>query len=186
MNALTVIIAAPIATPQDAWLDKGRNLFTQRRDVDWQIAGWMVEGKQAGHLCQAKFDFLSEQLGVAPKRLKDALKAAEAFPPALRDPTLSVEHHAAIASLPREEALPLLKRASVDHLPVNALREFVTQRRYETGQNYHDEDTDSTLCTLVLRAWNRATPEARELAFALIQTAAEDGYAVIDEDEVCS
>lgn len=182
MNAVAIIEAAPPAA-QDQWLDKGRDLFTQRRDVDWQIAGWMVEGKQAGHLCQAKFDFLSEQLGVAPKRLKDALKAAEAFPPALRDINLSVEHHAAIASLPREEALPLLRRASADHLPVNALREFVTQRRYETGQNYHDEDTDSTLATLIVRAWNRATPAARESFMELAEGAR---LGVIDEDEVCS
>lgn len=181
MNAVTIIEAAPIAT-QDEWLDKGRNLFTQRRDVDWQIAGWMVEGKTAGHLCQAKFDFLSDQLGVAPKRLKDALKAAEAFPPALRDINLSVEHHAAIASLPRDEALPLLQRASSEHLPVNALREYVTQRRYETGQNFADEDTDSTLCTHIVRAWNRATPAARQ-SFLDLQEVSQLG--IIDEDEPC-
>jgi len=181
MNAVTIIKAAPPAN-QAVWLDKGRDLFTQRREVDWRIAGWMVEGKEAGHLCQAKFDFLSEQLGVAPKRLKDALKAAEAFPPALRDINLSVEHHAAIASLPREEALPLLKRASSEHLPVNALREFVTQRRYETGQNFADEDTDSTLCTHIVRAWNRATPAARQ-SFLDLQEVAHLG--IIDEDEVC-
>lgn len=182
MNAITVIEAAPMPAGQDEWLSRGRDLATQRLDVDWRLADWMSEGKHAGYINQAGFDFLSENLGLAPKRLKDALKAAEKFPRSLRDASLSVEHHAAIASLPRDEALPLLKRASSEHLPVNALREYVTQRRYDTCQNFADEDTDSTLCTHIVRAWNRATPAARE-SFLELQEVASLG--IIDEDEVC-
>jgi hypothetical protein len=182
MNAVVTFEAAPVAL--EIWIEQGRSLVRQRLDVDWRIADWMADGKTAGHLSQAKFDFLSENLGLAPKRLKDALKAAVKFPPALRDSSLSVEHHAALASLPRDEALPLLKRASADHLPVNALREYVTQHRYATGQNFADEDTDSTLATHILRAWNRATPDARETAFAMIEIAAAHQFTIIDEDEV--
>lgn len=184
MNAIaTIIPAGAPATTQDEWIERGRTLADQRREVDWQLADWMVEGRDAGYLSQSGFDFLSENLGLAPKRLKDALKAATTFPPALRDRTLSVDHYAAVASLPQDEALPLLKRASTDHLPVNALREHVTQRRYETGQNFADEDTDSTLCTLIVRAWNRATPEAREGAFEHFKLAATQGFSIVDEDE---
>jgi len=60
----------------------------------------------------------------------------------------------------------------------------VTQYRYATGQNFADEDTDSTLCTHIVRAWNRATPEAREMAFDLMQIAARSDFTIIDEDEV--
>ena len=184
MNAITVIEAAPPPATLDAWVAKGRDLVSQRLDVDWKIADWMAEGKDAGHLSQAKFDFLSENLGLAPKRLKDALKAATVFPPALRDSTLSVEHHAAVASLPKDEALPLLKRAAKEHLSVNECREVVTQHRYNTGQRFDDEDTDSTLCTHIVRAWNRATPEARESAFEHFRLAAGQGFKIVDEDEV--
>ncbi|MBH0112728.1 hypothetical protein I5E68_07155 [Novosphingobium sp. YJ-S2-02] len=180
MNAITTIEAAPLA-PLDDWVAKGRSLVAQRLDVDWKIADWMAEGKDAGHLSQAKFDFLSDNLGLAPRRLKDALKAALHFPPALRDASLSVEHHAAVASLPKDEALPLLKRASSEHLQVQDLREAVTQRRYETGALFDDEDTDTTLCTLVVRAWNRATPDARESFMQLARTV---NFGIIDEDEV--
>ena len=180
MNALSVM-----GMTRDEWVQRGRELATRRREVDWDLADWMAEGKSAGHLTQITFDFLAESLGLAPKRLKDAQKAAETFPPALRDRNLSIEHHAAVASLPRDEALPLLKRASQDHLPVNALREYVTQHRYATGQNFADDDMDSTLCTHILRAWNRATPEARRLAFDRIKAAARAGFTIIDEDEVC-
>lgn len=176
MNAVAVI-----TTPQDDWIAKGRNLADRRRDVDWEIADWMTEGKDAGYIDQAGFDFLSDKLGVAPKRLKDALKAATTFPPALRDSTLSVEHHAAVASLPKDEALPLLRRASIDHLPAKDLREAVAQYRYQTGARFDDEDTDSTLCTLIVRAWNRATPDARE---SFMQLARPAKFGIIDEDEV--
>jgi hypothetical protein len=179
MNAITIIEAKPPAT-LDQWVAKGRALVEQRRDIDWRLADWMAEGKNAGHLSQAKFDFLSENLGLAPKRLKDALKAATVFPPALRDSTLSVEHHAAVASLPKDEALPLLKRAAKEHLSVNECREVVTQHRYQTGQRFDDEDTDSTLCTLIVRAWNRATPEARASFMELARPAK---LGIIDEDE---
>ncbi|MFT4056165.1 MAG: hypothetical protein QM681_16800, partial [Novosphingobium sp.] len=177
------IEAAPLPAPLDAWVAKGRDLVSQRLDVDWKIADWMAEGKDAGHLSQAKFDFLSENLGLAPKRLKDALKAATVFPPALRDSTLSVEHHAAVASLPKDEALPLLKRAAREHLSVNECREVVTQHRYSTGARFDDEDTDSTLATLMRRAWNRGTPESRAEAFEDFRIAAANGFAIIDEDE---
>lgn len=180
MNAITIIEAAPVTTTLDQWIDAGRSLVAKRLETDWALADWMAEGKTAGHLTQAKFDFLQDNLGLAPKRLKDALKAATTFPPALRDSTLSVEHHAAVASLPKDEALPLLKRAAREHLSVNDCREVVTQRRYETGANFADEDTDSTLCTHIVRAWNRATPDARR-SFLDLQRAAK--LAIIDEDE---
>ena len=181
MNAITVIKPDTLSPDQADWIGRGRDLAARRRDVDWAIADWMTEGKDAGYLTQSGFDFLSENLGLAPKRLKDALKAAATFPPALRDTALSVEHHAAVASLPKEEALPLLKRASTEHLPVNELREAVNQYRYRTGQRFDDEDMDSTLCTHIVRAWNRATPEARRSFMELAETV---NFQIIDEDEV--
>ncbi|KMS59988.1 hypothetical protein V474_07815 [Novosphingobium barchaimii LL02] len=183
MNAITIIEAAPTPATLEDWIAQGRALVAQRLDNDWRIADWMAEGKTAGHLTQAKFDFLQDNLGLAPKRLKDALKAATTFPPALRDSTLSVEHHAAVASLPKDEALPLLKRAAREHLSVNDCREVVTQRRYETGQRFDDEDTDTTLATLIRRAWNRATEQARREAYEDFKIAAGKGFSIIDEDE---
>ena len=67
MNAITIIEAAPSAA-LESWVAKGRALVDQRRDIDWRLADWMAEGKNAGHLSQAKFDFLSEN-----RDLKDSL-----------------------------------------------------------------------------------------------------------------
>lgn len=174
----------PPPTPSISdWIAKGRSLADQRCDLDWLVSDWMAEGKASGHLGRIKFPFLSESVGLPPKRLKDALKAAITFPPSLRQSAVSADHHAAVASLPQDLALPLLKRALDERLPVNAMREAVTQHRFATGQNFADEDADSTLATQVIRAWNRATPEAREMAFEHFKIAAANGLGIVDEDE---
>lgn len=143
----------------------------------------MAEGKAAGHLSCLKYNFLSECVGLAPKRLKDALKAAATFPPDRREPTVSVDHHAAIVSPPADQALPLLQRATAERLSVTAMRQAVTQHPFATGERFDDEDTDCTLATMTIRAWNRASPEAREMAFELFKIAAGRGLSVVDEDE---
>lgn len=186
MNAITIIEAGAIAaTPQEEWLNRGRDIAHRKVALEWDMAEWIAEGVRDGHAKQLGFDFaaLGQELGIAPPRLKAACKAANAFPPSQRAAGVSVEHHAVAASLPKDEALPLLQRAAREHLPVNALREHVTQRRYATGENFPDDDTDSTLCTLIVRAWNRATPEARESAFEHFKLAASHGFAIVDEDE---
>lgn len=170
-------------SPIDTWLAQGREIAAQRLNYDWLMADWMAAGKAAGHLSRLKYNFLSECVGLPPRRLKDALKAAVTFPANKRQPTISVDHHAAIVSLPEDEALPLLQRAAADRLSVTAMRQAVTQHRFATGERFDDEDTDSTLATLTIRAWNRATPEAREMAFELFKIAADRGLGVVDEDE---
>ena len=181
MNAITVIEAASLA-PQDEWLSRGRDIAHRKVALEWDMAEWIAEGVRDGHAKQLGFDFaaLGKELGIAPPRLKAACKAAQTFPPALRAADLSVEHHAAIASLPPEEALPLLRRASTEHLTVNDCREVVTQRRYETGARFDDEDIDSTFCTLLVRQWNRSTPAAKALFAELLR--ANQFTGIIDED----
>jgi hypothetical protein len=183
MSAVAVIEAPGHLAPQDEWLNRGRQIAHRKVALEWDMADWIVEGQAAGYIQQG-FDFLGQQLGIAPPRLKAACKAAKEFPPALRDSSVSVEHHAAVASLPKDEALPLLRRAAREHLTVNDCREVVTQHRYQTGQNFEDDDQDSTLATLQIRAWNRATPAARRMAFEHFQIAAANGFSIIDEDEV--
>jgi hypothetical protein len=180
VSGIAVIEVTAIVAPLDAWIDAGRNLAARRRGVDWAIADWMTEGKECGFLSQAGFDLLSENLGIAPAKLKQISKAA-AIPVHLRDTSLTIEHHAAVSRLPKDEQINLLHQASQGHWKVQDLREAVTQRRYEAGELFDDEDVDSTLCTLITRAWNRATPQARE-DFMARATLAK--FGIIDEDEV--
>lgn len=165
------------------WEAQGKSLAQARIETDWRLADSLALAKQEGQLPPGRLDELSKTLGIAKPRLRDAAKAATRFPPNLRVAALSFEHHAALASLPDDEALPLLNRALEEGLSVSAMRQHVTQRRYALGENFADDDVDSTLCTLIVRAWNRATPGAREMALDHFKIAEAHGLSIVDEDE---
>jgi hypothetical protein len=172
--------AAPVAD----WLEKGAALAALCRESDWALADWLSVGKATGYLSAAPCKVVSADIGIPLPWMRNAMRAAAAFPVGVRLPDLTVEHHAPLASMPRQEALEALRRAQSERLPAQAMRERATQYRYESGENFRDEDTDSTLATQAIRAWNRATPEARELAFEHFQLAAAKGHAIVDEDEM--
>lgn len=174
MNAISVIEADPI----DAWVDRGRSLASQRRDVDWAIADWMTEGKDAGFLTQAGFDLLSENLGIAPAKLKMIHKAA-AIPAHLRDTSLTVEHHAHVAELPAQEQMELLTEAKRHHWSDDALRKQAISRKVETGcaAMLSPDEWDDHCRVQLQHAWNRASVAVREDFAELI---ADSDMGVID------
>lgn len=159
MTALIIPIDAPT---RDAWLDTGRALAAERRDVDWRLADWLHDGKAAGYVDQTGFDFLAENLGIAPKRLRDITRAAEAFPPALRDAALSIEHHASVAHLPEPQLkLDVLARAKAGHwTPERTLHEA------RAARDSHEADrsavrTDDALLESFIHHWNRLPKHLR-------------------------
>ena len=77
----TNVVMTNEVSPIDTWLAQGREIAAQRLSYDWLMADWMAEGKAAGHLSRLKYNFLSECVGLTPRRLKDALKVAVTFPP---------------------------------------------------------------------------------------------------------
>lgn len=161
MNAVAVIETA--VTPAEEWIDRGRTLAAKRRDVDWAIADWMVEGKAAGHLDQAGFDFLADNLGIGPAKLKLIHKAA-AIPAHLRDTSLTVEHHAHVAELPVQEQIELLTEAKRQHWSDDDLRKQTITRKVETGRAamLSQEEWDDLSRMQFLHVWNRASVAARE------------------------
>jgi len=161
MNAVAVIETA--VTPAEEWIDRGRKLAAKRRDVDWAIADWMVEGKAAGHLDQAGFDFLADNLGIGPAKLKLIHKAA-AIPAHLRDTSLTVEHHAHVAELPVQEQIELLTEAKRQHWSDDDLRKQTITRKVETGRAamLSQEEWDDLSRMQFLHVWNRASVAARE------------------------
>lgn len=164
MNAVAVIEAVAIVAPMDAWIETGRALAARRRDVDWEIADWMVAGQAQGYIDQAGFDFLSCSLGIAPKRLKDIAKAAIAFPVHLRDSALSIEHHAHVADLPRGEQMELLSQAKREHWSDDDLRKQAITHKVGHGHvSMLSQDEWDEHCRMALQhAWNRASPTVRE------------------------
>lgn len=157
---------ATLATIDDAktaWLTTGRDLAAQRRNVDWQLGDWLIEGQEKGFLDQTSFDFLSDNLGIAPKRLKTITKAVEAFPAHLRDTALTIEHHAHVADLPRDEQLDLLKQAREAHWNDDDLRKQVISHRANAGRfdTLSAEEWDDHAMVSLQHAWNRASKKVR-------------------------
>lgn len=185
MNALTTIPTAAIALviPQDAtiddWWTQGESLFTQRRQIDWMLADWVSGGVQKfGE--QVCFDFAADRLAIEPKQLRNSAKVASAFPPSMRAADVPFEVHAYLAQLPEDRRLETLQRASTEHWGAKKAREIVTAHRQQSAM-FEDEDPER-LATLIYRAWNNATPDVREIAFTLIQAAADRGFTLIDEE----
>lgn len=179
MSALAVITAeAP--TPFHTWLETGRSLVDQRREIDWRLGDWLADGrKQFGD--QAEFDFLADALGLAPQRLKQAERVALAFPEHLRAHDVPVEVHAYIAALPEEERLQTLQRASREHWGESQAKRVITLHRQQTAM-FEDEDAETRQAVEIIRAWNRAPTESRRYFWELAKRA--DFGAIIEDEAV--
>ena len=149
------------------WIDTGKQLASARRDVDWKIADWLHSGKDAGYLNQAGFDFLSDNLGIAPKRLKDIQKAASVFPPHMRDTSLSIEYHTSVSDLPAQEALSLLKDAKAKHWTPEQTK-YEAQARCNHETPYRQHGGSDTILEGFIRHWNRLPRSVREDAAEMI------------------
>lgn len=178
MGDLKICIAAALPADFHSWLDTGKALLTERSQIEWKLADWIAEGReQFGH--QAEFDFLADELGIAPKKLKAAAHVAKAFPPAMRDQTLTFGHYEAVATLPCVEALSVLKAAKAEHLDDRETRIAAVRRQTEISDRVTlpDDDWDHHALMAITRAWNRAMPSVRA-EFMDLATEADGG--VID------
>lgn len=186
MNELSTIGPAPRAIgliiPDDIafddWIGIGSDLAGQRREMDWMIADWLAIG-QDRFSDQVEFEFLADKLGIAPKRLKAASATAIAFPTHLRDASLSVDHHAHVASLPSDDALTILRKAHLEHWTPEETRVEAMKRKVEIGQGnlLADDDYEYQELLALARASNRARPAVRR-EFA--QMLADADYGVLD------
>lgn len=171
MNAMTAVVAANAAPEQSlalalpettdfpTWLAKGRELATHKRHIDWLIGDWITFGR--AHFPE-QLDLALADLSDDPRNLKRIEKTAATFPPHLRDAALTFEHHAHVADMPVQEALPLLKQAHEEDLTARQLRIRAMLRKVETGQVLPREDDAADDMLLALcRAWNRATRDVR-------------------------
>lgn len=184
MNALATIAAdVPQTAEFGAWLDTGRALLTERNECDWRIADWLNDGKeQFGN--QLAFDLLGEQLGIAPKTLKQAVKVSQAFPPAHRSPALPFAVHKEIARVEPEQRLPMLNKAAQGRWDEIAAHREVEGYREATGKRMANDDAEYSEAMELVRAWNRISPEAREQAYAYFEQSAENGFTPINPNEV--
>jgi hypothetical protein len=161
MNELATIDHREVLPAFSEWVQAGRNIVDKRRQINWGIADWVMFGS----------NHFPEQMKLAltdvdedPRTLQRAEKVARAFPAHLRVASLSFDHHAHLADLPTQEALPLLADAAKEKLSAKQLKVRATMRKIAlSGQApFKDDDVDYTELMSIVRAWNSAQPHIRK------------------------
>ncbi|MBP6378988.1 MAG: hypothetical protein KA312_01085 [Sphingorhabdus sp.] len=172
---VSLALALPETTSFPDWLSTGRALANSKRNIDWLIGDWLNFGKAR---FPEQIEMAIAELGEDPRRLKRIETTVAAFPPHKRDGALSFDHHAHVADMPQQEALPLLKAAHQANWTARQLRIEAMLRKCEIGQNLpRDDDPDHDHLLALSRAWNRAPRHVREEFADMI---AESHLGVID------
>jgi len=168
-------LALPETTSYPEWLATGRSLATSKRHIDWLVGDWINFGRQR---FPEQIDLALESITEDPRQLKRVEKTAKAFPPHLRHADLSFEHHAHVADMPTQEALPLLKEADEEHMSASKLRIRAMLRKVETGQILaREEDAEDDALRSLCVAWNRSPRSVRQEFADMVE---EANFGVID------
>lgn len=166
----------------EQWLAEGRRLAGVRLTIDFEIGDWLAKGREL---------FQPEQIELAlgeiaadaehARALRRVEKVARAFPPSQRHKGLSFEHHAQLADLPKQEALPLLQKAAKTKMGAKQIRVEAMLKKVDLGLVLPREDDPEDDAMLALcRAWNRAPKTVREDFFAMAEEAADADYGIIE------
>lgn len=172
MNALTTIdpsaigLSLPADLAFDAWCELGHSLLGNQRRADWLVADWAKHGRQ--HF-QSQFAFMVEKAGMEPKRLSSMAKVAEAFPEAQRAGNLSFEVHREIAAVSEADRLEMLNQAARERWTEKQAHHHVVEHKYEQGSLLPDDDPENREAVEIIRAWNRASPDARRYFWELAE-----------------
>lgn len=171
-------LSIPVDATPDQFIEFGRNLRHLVETSGFLLGDYALAGRER---FGDQFDLILDEAGLDKKAIAKSAHVAKAFPAALRNKSLSFEHHRAVLKLPRPEQLNLLKQADDQRWKPQKLREAVVQRRYECGDDFPPDEVDSAMLTVIVRAWNRATAKARD-DFLILAKACKGG--VIDEEKI--
>lgn len=162
MTALAPITAD--AVDFELWREQGRSLANTRLQIDWLLGDWLAAGRE--HFAPEQIEMVLGEIAgdvQQARQLRKVERVAKAFPPSLRNTALTFEHHAHLADLPVQEALPLLKEASEKKLTAKEVRTAAVLKKVDLGLVLPREDDPEDDAMLALcRAWNRAPLTVRE------------------------
>lgn len=161
---MTALALADPAADFALWLDQGRTLAHTRLQIDWMLGDWLAQGRD--HFAPEQIEMALGEIAAdveQARALRRVEKVARAFPPAVRDASLTFEHHAKVVDLPRQEALPLLREAREEKLPASKLRIRAMLRKVDLGLVLpREDDPEYDAMLACVRAWNRAPMDVRE------------------------
>lgn len=147
------------------WLETGRALYDQRKDLDWKCADWLADGQQRYPEQMALVLPMLASDPIEQKKISRSAKIAAAIPLAQRCTALTFAHHMHVASLPVDERLQLLGRAQSEGLSARAMRIIALERKAELGvgnSTFDEDDFEYVELMAIVRLWNRARLDARQ------------------------
>ena len=147
------------ATTFTEWLEAGRQIAQAKHNIEWAMADWVSVGRE--QFPEQVELALGEMVG-NHQRISKIEKTVKAFPPHMRDPSLSFDHHMHVADVPTQQALPLLQHAKSDKMSAQQFRLHVMLDKVAQGQILPAEnDPEYDQIVACARAWNRADTTAR-------------------------
>jgi len=168
-----------IADRHEAWMADYATKAAARDRASWAMADSVLEARTAG--VPVTSTATGKALDLSAVKLRSLASIAVAFPPDKRAATLSFEVHSYLAGMPAELRFATLEKAVAQGWgEVSARRAAAAYRQEQAG--FDDEDKENSQAVIIMRAWNRASPEAREY-FAELQQVV--GLGLVHEDAAC-
>lgn len=169
-----------LADRRAEWLATFQQLSQARDAANWALVDWIGAARQDGTRITASE--IAKALDLSRVRVCNHVRLADAFPPDRRDLRLSFDVHAHLACLPDETRFDTLAIAAAEGWSERKARSVAVAYRQERA-GFEDEDKDDQQAVHIMRAWNRASPAAREYFAGLRDVA---GLGIVDEETACA
>jgi len=178
--ATQAVLDPALADRRSTWLATFRQLAEARDAANWALVDWIGSGRQDG--TRVTSADIAKALDLSRVRVCNHVRLADAFPPDCRDLRLSFDVHAHLACLPDETRFETLATAAAEGWGERKARAAAVAFRQERA-GFEDEDKDDQQAVHIMRAWNRASPAAREYFTGLQEVS---GLGVVDEETACA
>jgi hypothetical protein len=123
------------------WDELGRTLIILAKKTGFMLGDWINYGSKA---YGTKYKEALEFTGLAPKTLRNYASVARRVHPTLREPSLGIEHHAAVAGLESQVQRFWLELAKEHNLTVPRLRKSIQAGRLVTEEEMEDAKAGQT------------------------------------------
>lgn len=168
-----------LADRRAGWLATFQQLSRARDAANWALVDWIgAAGQDGTRITTAE---IAKALDLPRTRVCNHVRLASAFPSDRRDLRLSFDVHAHLACLPDETRFDTLGNAAAEEWGERKARSVAVAYRQERA-GFEDEDKDDQQAVHIMRAWNRASPAAREYFAGLRDVA---GLGIVDEETAC-
>jgi hypothetical protein len=115
-------LVLPTALSYEAWRDAGPKLFHIANSSAWCLGDWLVHGQDC---FRDRYKRATEEVGLDYQTLRNYAWIARKFDHQRRRCTLSMQHHAEVASLPEHEQDRWLDLAEAGNWSRNELRRHI-------------------------------------------------------------